>query len=176
MEVVRPAAKMLPYKLFIRCSCFSGAFFTFFAFSCNTEYSNFCINCKCNRPQLQTGRRCRTVAPRHVQICADAADVHHSCFIIIHDAGQKGVRPWPDWPDRFRRPCTHTVHTPDVHKYFAFSLAANVNMFSCSRALAISFQEAVMVVFIQYCNTSSLHLSTPSCGLIFFNSCTGTFK
>ena len=72
---------------------------------------------------------------------------------------------------------THT-HTPiDVHRYCDFSLAANVNMFSCSRALAISFQEAVIVVFSQYCNNSSLHLSTPSCFFsIFFNSCIGTFK
>ena len=74
---------------------------------------------------------------------------------------------------------THThihTHTPGVHRYFAFSLAANVNILSSSRALAISFQEAVIVVFSQNCNTSSLHLSTPSCGLIFFNSYTGTFK
>ena len=73
MEVARPAVKMLPYKLFMRRSFFPALFFAFFAFA---EYSNFCINCKCNRPQLQAGRRCHTVAPRRAQICTDAADVH----------------------------------------------------------------------------------------------------
>ena len=41
MEVVRPAAQNVIYKLFMRRSCFPALFFTFFAFGCNTEYRIF---------------------------------------------------------------------------------------------------------------------------------------
>ena len=36
MEVARPAAKMVPYKLFMRHSCFPGAFFSHFLPLLNT--------------------------------------------------------------------------------------------------------------------------------------------
>ena len=81
IEVARPAAKMLSYKLFMRRLCPLGTFFlTFFTFGCNTECSNFRINCKCNQPQanckLAEDAVWTHVAPRRAQICAGAADVH----------------------------------------------------------------------------------------------------
>ena len=81
---------------------------------------------------------------------------------------------------------THThTHTPsgvvagDVHRYLDLILAARVSMLSCSRALAISFHDATIVVSSQYCNVSSLHLSTPSfvcVDWILFNWDTGTLR
>ena len=73
---------------------------------------------------------------------------------------------------------THTLSAAvasDVHRHFDFSLATIVSIFSCSRALAISLIEAVIVVTSQYCSISSLHPLHPigscvSVDLIFFNS------
>ena len=66
----------------------------------------------------------------------------------------------------------------DVLRYFNFSLAASVNMFRYSRALATSLHDAVMVVFSQYCSMYILQCSTtPSCSmLILSNTCTGTSR
>ena len=50
-EAARPAAKMLTINYSWGIRVISVLFFTFFTFACNTECSNFHINCKCNQPQ-----------------------------------------------------------------------------------------------------------------------------
>ena len=98
VEVARPA---LPHKLFMMMhSCHFSAFLHFLPLAVTyTECSNFRIN----------------VTDPNCKLAEDAMrwhlDVHRFALIlqtftilvlIIHDAGQKVVQPWPDWPDRFR--------------------------------------------------------------------------
>ena len=94
--------KMLPHKLFMRCSCPHGAFLHLFTFGCNTECSNFRINCKCNRPQanckLAEDAVWTHVAPRRADLALQTFTNHGQSIVvlIIHDAGQK-VGPAMAW-------------------------------------------------------------------------------